>query len=182
MLAGSLYLVIGLAQALTRPGFDLTRHELSQLALGDWGWVQISNFFVAGLLVIASAVGMQRALRTGRGATWVPRLVGLYGVGLLGAAIFTADAGLGFPLGTPPDAVTISSHGILHLAFAAVRFCGLIAASIIFGRRDLSSSHTELPSCPPAVHFERRDNFFAAIFVAVSSLFRMHDLRLLNRL
>jgi hypothetical protein len=140
-LAGPLYLVLGLTQALTRPGFDLTRHELSQLAVGDWGWVQIANFFLAGLLVIFSAIGMQRVLRTGPGGTWTPRLVGLYGVGLLGAGVFTADAGLGFPLGTPPDAVAISSHGMLHLVFAAVGFCGLISASIIFSRRDLASSH-----------------------------------------
>ena len=142
MLAGPLYLVIGLTQALTRPGFDLTRHELSQLAVGDWGWVQIGNFFVTGLLVIATAVGIRRALRSGPGRTWVPRLVGLYGVGLVGAGMFTADAGLGFPLGTPSDAVTISSHGMLHLASAAVGFCGLIAASLIFGRREVSLGHS----------------------------------------
>ena len=136
--AGPFYLALGLAQALTRPGFDLSRHELSQLALGDWGWVQVTNFFVSGLLVVLGALGMARALRDGRGRTWVPRLIVVYGLGLLGAGVFTADAGQGFPLGTPADAVTFSTHGMLHLLFAAIGFFGLIAASIVFGRRCLA--------------------------------------------
>ena len=138
VVAGPFYLGVGLAQALTRPGFDLTRHELSQLAVGDWGWVQITNFYVSGLLVLAASMGMRQVLRTGRAHAWGPHLVALYGLGLLGAGLFTADPGLGFPLGTPSDAVTISSHGLLHLVFAAVGFCGLIAASMVFGRRYLS--------------------------------------------
>ena len=143
ILAGPLYLAVGLGQALTRPGFDLTRHELSQLAVGEWGWIQITNFYVAGLLVIASALGIQRILRSGPGWTWTARLVALYGVGLIGAGLFTADPGLGFPPGTATDAITVSSHGMLHLAFAAMGFCGLIAASIVFGRRDLALGHAK---------------------------------------
>jgi hypothetical protein len=138
VVAGPFYLALGLAQALTRPGFDLTRHELSQLALGEWGWVQIANLYLTGLLVLASALGMHQLLRTGRGRTWVPRLVGLYGLGMIGAGVFTADPGLGFPPGTPADTMTISTHGLLHLAFAAVGFCGLIVASISYGRRCLA--------------------------------------------
>ena len=138
VVAGPAYVALGLAQALTRPGFDLTRHELSQLALGDWGWVQIANLYVTGLLVVASAIGMRHHLRAGRGRTWVPRLVGLYGLGMIGAGAFTADPGLGFPPGSAADAMSVSTHGLLHLAFAAVGFCGLIAASIIYGRRWLS--------------------------------------------
>jgi hypothetical membrane protein len=138
ILAGPIYLTVSLVQALTRPGFDLTRHELSQLAVGDWGWVQIANFYLVGVLVIASAVGLHRALGTGQGSTWVPRLVALYGIGLLGAGLFTADAGLGFPPGTPPDAMSISTHGLLHFASAALGFCGVIAAALVLGRRFLS--------------------------------------------
>jgi len=138
VLAGPIYVAVGLVQAVTRPGFDLTRHELSQLAVGDWGWVQIANFYLVGLLVIASAVGLHRALGTGQGSTWVPRLVVLYGIGLLGAGLFTDDAGLGFPPGTPTDAMTISTHGILHFASAALGFCSLIAAMLVLGHRFLS--------------------------------------------
>ena len=65
-IAGPVYLIVGLAQAFTRPGFDITRHALSLLSNGDLGWIQVTNFLVSGLLVIAGAIGMRRAL-DGRG-------------------------------------------------------------------------------------------------------------------
>lgn len=37
VVAGPFYLVVGLVLALTRPGFDLSRHQLSLLMLGDGG-------------------------------------------------------------------------------------------------------------------------------------------------
>ena len=39
LIAGPFYIVVGLIQALTRPGFDLMRHDLSLLANGDLGWI-----------------------------------------------------------------------------------------------------------------------------------------------
>src|SRR5438477_10670515 len=62
LIAGPFYLVVGLIQALTRPGFDLLRHDLSLLANGNLGWIQISSFLLTGLLVLAFAVGMRQTL------------------------------------------------------------------------------------------------------------------------
>src|SRR4029450_10187220 len=75
--AGPVWGAVSLAQAATREGFDLTRHPLSALANGSLGWLQIANFLVAGVLTIAGATGLRRALHGGRGGTWVPRLVRL---------------------------------------------------------------------------------------------------------
>lgn len=133
--AGPLYLVVGLTQAFTRDGFDLRRHALSLLSNGDLGWIQIGNFLVSGLLVLACAVGLRRALRSGRGRTWGPRLVGCYGVGLVAAAVFRADPALGFPVGTPADANAVSWHGLLHFVSATFGFLALIAACLVFARR-----------------------------------------------
>src|SRR5262245_50109526 len=111
--AGPLYILVGAAQALTRAGFDPTRHPLSLLSNGDLGWIQIGNFLLSGLLVIAGAVGMRRALRPGKGSTWGPLLVGLYGLGLIGAGAFVADPMDGFPPGTPSGPPTaITQHGM----------------------------------------------------------------------
>src|SRR5262249_7847804 len=46
VLAGPLYMAIYLGQALTRPGFDITRHPASVLSNGDLGWIQVANFLV----------------------------------------------------------------------------------------------------------------------------------------
>src|SRR4030088_2017127 len=51
--AGPFYVAVSLAQALTRDGFDLTRHAWSMLANGSLGWIQITNLIVTGLIVIS---------------------------------------------------------------------------------------------------------------------------------
>ncbi|HET6728167.1 MAG TPA: DUF998 domain-containing protein, partial [Jiangellaceae bacterium] len=58
VVAGPLFIVVGVLQMLTRDGFDPSRHPLSLLSLGDLGWIQIANFVIAGLLFTASGVGM----------------------------------------------------------------------------------------------------------------------------
>ena len=135
VLAGPTYVVVSLAQALTRDGFDLTRHSWSLLANGPYGWIQATNLVLTGVLVVAFAVGLRRALRPGRGATWAPRLVAGYGASLVAAGVFRADPALGFPVGTPADARTVSWHGALHLTAAGIGFLCLTVACFVLGRR-----------------------------------------------
>jgi len=131
VIAGPVFVAVSLAQALTRPGFDLTRHAWSLLSNGNLGWIQITNFVAAGLMTVALAAGLRRA-----GASrWTPRLIGAYGVSLVAAGFFRADPALGFPLGTPADANAVSWHGMLHLLSGSVGFLCLIAACLIVGRR-----------------------------------------------
>jgi hypothetical membrane protein len=130
VLAGIVYLGLGFGQALTRDGFDLTRHAWSLLENGRYGWVQVTNFVVAGLMTVAAAVGLRRAL--GRSAA--PWLIGIYGVSMIGAGIFRADAVQGFPAGAPESGV-ISWHGMLHLMVGGVGFLAFTAACLVLGRR-----------------------------------------------
>ena len=135
VVAGPLYVIVGVIEMLTRPGFDPTRHDLSLMSNGDWGWIHISLLILTGLLTIAGAVGMRRVLRGGRGGTWGPLLLGIYGLGLIGAGFFTADPALGFPPGTPANAHAVSWHGLLHFICGGIGFLGLIAACFVFARR-----------------------------------------------
>ena len=140
MLAGPLYIVIGIVQALIRPGFDPTRDDLSLMSNGPLGWIQIANFLLSGLLVIAGAIGMRRVMHGTRGGTWAPLLIGLYGLGLIGAGIFVADPMNGFPPGTPLGTpVHPTTHSLLHIVSGAIGFLGLIAACFVFARRYASS-------------------------------------------
>jgi Protein of unknown function (DUF998) len=140
VIAGPIYVVTSLAQALTRDGFDLSRHEWSLLANGAHGWIQIANFIVTGLMVIAFAVGLRRALRPqgpelAVGARWAPRLIAVYGLGLIAAGVFRADPAQGFPVGTPQGATPVSWVGMLHFTSAAVGFSGLAVACFVLARR-----------------------------------------------
>lgn len=136
VIAGPLYTVVGLIQAFTRPGFDITRHTLSLLENGDLGWLEISTFLLSGLLFIAGALGMWQVMRGSRGGTWGAVLIGVVGAGLLGAGCFTADPGLGFPPGTAASGM--SWHGLLHLIISSLSFLALIAGCLVFARRFLA--------------------------------------------
>ncbi len=133
-IAGPIYIIVGLAQIVTREGFDMTRHPLSLISTGDLGWIQITNFILTGILVILGAIGLRRAAtdrRWRRGALFI----GLYGIGVVGGGIFVTDPALGFPPGTPnvyPE--TMSWHGLLHFIFGQLGFLALIIAGYLFAR------------------------------------------------
>ena len=134
-LAGPFYVVVSLAQALTRHGFDLARDEWSLLALGRLGWIQQANLILTGVMIIVGAVGARRAI----GASLTPapgrRLLAGYGLGLIGAGIFRADAADGFPPGTPGGrGAHVSGHAMLHLLFGSLGFACLIAACLVIAR------------------------------------------------
>jgi hypothetical protein len=132
VIAGPLYVVVSLVQALTRDGFDLRRHAWSLLSNGSLGWLQIANFVLCGAMTIAFAVGLGRT-RLGQG--WPARLVGGYGAGMIVAGMFRADPALGFPVGTPADARAVSWHGLVHLAAGSVGFLCVIVACGLLARR-----------------------------------------------
>src|SRR5256885_6259149 len=130
-------MVVALVQAFTRPGFDLRRHAISMLSLGDLGWIQTSNFVATGLLVLALAAGVRRALHPGRAGTWGPLLLGAYGIGMLSAGVFPTDPALGFPAGAPAgEPATFSWHANLHNVAFMVAFTGLVAACLVLARRE----------------------------------------------
>jgi hypothetical membrane protein len=129
VVAGPAYVLVSLAQAVTRDGFDLSRHSWSLLANGPWGWIQSSNLVLTGLLTIAFAVGVRRATAS----VWASRLLAAYGLGLVAGGIFHADPADGFPVGTTTD--TVSWHGTLHLAAGGIGFLCLVAACLVLGRR-----------------------------------------------
>lgn len=164
MIAGPFYILVGLIQALTRPGFDILRHDLSLLANGNLGWIQITNLVLTGLLVGAFAIGLRRALPAGPGRTWGPILLGVYGLGLIGAGFFTADPAFGFPPGTPANAHTISWHGLLHIITSGIGFLALIAACMVMARRFASQGRQGW-----AVYSVGSGILFFAAFVGVAT-------------
>ncbi|MGP3927849.1 DUF998 domain-containing protein [Streptomyces sp. 8N616] len=133
--AGPLFLAAGLAQGLTRDGFDFTRNALSQLSLGALGWIQVTVFLLTGLLVIGGAIAIRQALRDAPGGTWAPRLLGAFGASFLLAGVFPADPGAGFPAGAPEDRVTsLSAHGTVHMLSGTVGYLALCAAFLVLAR------------------------------------------------
>jgi Protein of unknown function (DUF998) len=133
VITGPVYVLAVAAQMATRDGFDPTRHAASQLANGEWGWIQIVTFLVTGAMTIAAAVGVRRALGSGRLSAWAAGLLAVYGACLVAAGIFRADPSDGFPPGTPPGMGEVSWHGLAHFTVAGIGFACLVATCCLLG-------------------------------------------------
>ncbi|MBD2868684.1 DUF998 domain-containing protein [Paenibacillus arenilitoris] len=133
---GPLFYAASIIQAFTRTGFDIKRHAISTLTLGDLGWVQSANFIVTGLLALLAAIGMRGLLRGGIGGVWGPLLIGIYGIGMTLAGLFRPDPGFGFPAGAPEGMPEVmSGYAAVHSFAFYTAFTGLIAACFVFARR-----------------------------------------------
>ncbi len=130
IVAGPLFVVVFLIGGALRPDYSPMRQPVSSLSIGSMGWTQMANFLVTGLLVLAFALGLQQR---GNGLL-LPILVGLIGVGLIGAGVFTCDPFNGYPPGTPLSPVATTS-GTLHGAFSSLFFFGLPIACLVAARQ-----------------------------------------------
>jgi hypothetical protein len=132
-IAGPLFIVIVLLQDYTRPGFNPRLQPLSLLSLGAWGWIQVANFMLAGVLNLLYAWGLWRRLHPGRADTGGPLLIGAYGLGLIAVSIFRTDPAAGFPPGVAA-ATHPSWHGAIHALGGLFTFVMLAAALAVFVR------------------------------------------------
>jgi hypothetical protein len=129
---GPMYVMVTMAEALTRGGFDPRQHRFSWLTTGDLGWIHQSNMVLVGMLTVLLAVGVRRIMRTGRGAVWGPRLLGLFGVAYIVGGLLRADPVAGFPPGTTPEMVHRTWQGVVQNASRGTSSLLLVAASLVF--------------------------------------------------
>lgn len=160
-LAGAVFEISVLVQGLTRRGFRITHDDASLLSNGPLGWIQIAAFLVAGAMTIVAAAGLRRALPGG----WAPRLLAVYGAGLMAAGVFRADPADGFGPGAPlGKAVHVSWHGDGHLIAAGIAFAAIIAACFVLGRQYSRTGHRGL-----AVYSRITGIVFLAAFAGVTT-------------
>jgi len=129
--AGPMYVMVTMVEALTRDGFDLRHHRFSWLTAGDLGWIHQSNMVLVGVLTVLLAIGVRQMLRTGRGAVWGPRLLGLFGVAYIIGGVLRADPVAGFPPGTTPEMVHTTWPGAVQNASRGASTLLLIATSLV---------------------------------------------------
>ncbi|MGW4642913.1 DUF998 domain-containing protein [Sphaerisporangium sp. NPDC004334] len=130
--------------SVLRPaGYSALRHPVSSLAIGELGWIQVANFLMVGLSLLVFAFALRPAMRLYGGGLWVPLLVALAGLGLVGSALFTTDPWSGYPPGTPavPQGAAATIHGTLHGVFGTPVFLGLPVAALVACYRFARSGH-----------------------------------------
>ncbi|WP_214317624.1 DUF998 domain-containing protein [Nonomuraea sediminis] len=126
------FVVVILLNGALQPGYDPINRWGSELSNGDGGWIQIANFVVTGLLTMAFAAGIHRALGSGPGSKAIPIFTGILGLCLIVGGVFVTDPNPGFPPGVQPPAEP-TLHGWIHNlnlfpAWAALTAAILMAA------------------------------------------------------
>ena len=132
-LAGPFFTIIWFLTGLMRANYDPMRHPISALALGESGWTQVTNFIITGVLTLALAYGLQRALPSRGESKWVLILFYMVAIGFLGTGFFATDPLNGYPPGTPAMLIPPTVIGSLHLFFASFVF-GLPMACFVLAR------------------------------------------------
>jgi len=131
--AAVLFFVVPTILMFRRPGFDIERHAISMLSLGDGGWMMKAVFIVSGVLTLLCARGLYVDLAHGWPGFAGAVLIGGFGTGLVLAGLFDAPAGLGFPPGTPQDQAPAMTIGpIMHSVAFMVAFSALITSCFAF--------------------------------------------------
>lgn len=139
LVAPPLFLLVIAIQAVFRDGFDIGRHVISLLTLGDLGWIQVVNFIASGILVIGFATGAHRVIGSGRGRLWCPLAIGGFGLGLVIAGIFIPDPSMGFPPGAPEGVPAgMSLAAMIHGVGFILSFGSIGIACIVCALRDIS--------------------------------------------
>jgi hypothetical protein len=110
------------------PGYDPLRQWVSHLALGPNGALYSLAVGTSGALLMATGRGLSRALPGFRAG---PRAILAAGAGLLVAALFPTDPGLGYPVGVAPS---FSLAGAIHRLAGLTVFVSLAAGPLVLGR------------------------------------------------
>lgn len=133
VIAGPFFIILWFVQGLTRANYEPMQHPISSLSIGEFGWMQVANFIITGLLILAFSGELRYQIRPSD-SFWGPVLVGLVGIGLIGAGIFVTDPLNGYPPSTPILPIERTAHGILHDLFGIPFFLGLPIACFVFAR------------------------------------------------
>src|SRR5262245_43842199 len=135
VVGGPVYVLVTLAQALTRDGFDMRQHRFTLLTTGDLGWIHQANMVLVGVLTVLFAVGVSQMLQKVRGAVWAPRLLMLFGIAYIFGGLLTADPVVGFPPGTTQEMVHKTWHGVVQNASRTASTLCLARASLVIASR-----------------------------------------------
>ncbi|MEV0076772.1 DUF998 domain-containing protein [Nocardia neocaledoniensis] len=128
-----LNIVVLLVLGAIRPDYNPLVVPDSNLELGPGGWMQITNYIVTGLLLLAFGAGLRRVVPTGRGATWLSILLCAYALTFVAIGPVLPDPSLGYPVGEPE---TLTVHGAVHSLLGIVQFGSLTAACFVLAGRD----------------------------------------------
>ena len=133
-----LFVLASIIEGGIQVDYNPIRHPVSSLSIGEFGWLQVVNFIILGLLILGFALGVWRSLQPSKDSLLAAIVIGLVAIGLIGAGIFTTDPEYGYPVDIPLMLAPFSIHGQLHEFFSILIFVGLPIACFILRHRFLT--------------------------------------------
>ena len=138
-IACPLFIIAVLIEGATRSDYNSFLFPLSSLSIGDFGWIQISNFIVTGILILVFSIGLRQVFNSATAKFRGSLLIGLVGIGLIGAGVFVTDPIFGYPTNEPLVLRQFTLQGHLHDAFSMLVFVCLPWACFVFRKRFLAT-------------------------------------------
>lgn len=106
--------------------YRLIEDNISELALGRYGFIQTIAFLVAGVGTLGLAFAIRKLTLGAWGSRIGSLLIGIYGVGAVLEAIFPIDR-----IDSPADVSSLSPTALVHVLVALVSFLCIIAGMVI---------------------------------------------------
>lgn len=106
--------------------YRLVGDNISELALGRYGWVQTAAFVISGLGVVGLAYSIYRLTSGARGSMLGPLLIGIYGCGAVVVAIFPTDR-----IDSRADVYSQSVIGWIHILTSVVCFLCVVIGMFV---------------------------------------------------
>lgn len=119
-----LFTLLVILQSLLQSDYSDVKLPISALAAWPLGWIQIVNFGIFGLLMIAFAVGLHLGVERDRAGSLGPLLLVLSGIGILLAGLFpwrSGGADFHVPIAHRVGAVLAFAGAELGLVMIAIR-------------------------------------------------------------
>ncbi|MCL2826692.1 MAG: DUF998 domain-containing protein, partial [Eggerthellaceae bacterium] len=111
-----------------QPGYDPVKRYISELSIGQYGWIQMTSFVFLGLCLLLFTFGLKDAFPQGRASKAAPILMAIIAVCYILSGFFVTD-----PYSMFDNQTTL--HGTLHGIFGAIVFSLSAAICFVFWRR-----------------------------------------------
>jgi hypothetical protein len=109
--------------------YGLIRDNISELALGRFGFVQTAAFVIAGLGTLGLAYAIRTLTHGARGSPVGSLLIAVYGAGAILSAVFPTDR-----IDRQADMASLSATGAIHIAVAILSFVSVIVGMFVLTR------------------------------------------------
>lgn len=130
-----LFVLIFLIEGRARMDYDPILYPVSSLSIGESGWIQTTNFIVAGILLLMFSIGLRQIFNFPEKKFKGSLLIMLVGIGLIGAGICYTDPVYGYPTDKPLILTQFTIRGHLHDVFSLLVYICLPAACFVFRRQ-----------------------------------------------